>query len=86
MAEGQFRADLFYRLNVVTLTLPLPSERREDIPLLANHFLVKGRRYDKRLSAPPAVKALTTAAWPAMCASCSMVEQVCALSTTPQCR
>jgi DNA-binding NtrC family response regulator len=29
---------LFYRLNVVTLTLPLPSERREDIPPLANHF------------------------------------------------
>ncbi len=87
MAEGQFRADLYYRLNVVTLTLPPLSERREDIPLLANHFLLKlAAKYDKRLSgfAPEALKALTTAAWPGNVRQLyNVVEQVCALSTTP---
>ena len=87
MAEGQFRADLYYRLNVVTLTLPPLSERREDIALLANHFLVKlAAKYNKRLSgfAPEAFKALTTAAWPGNVRQLfNVVEQVCALSTTP---
>jgi two-component system response regulator GlrR len=87
MAEGQFRADLYYRLNVVTLTLPPLSERREDIPLLANHFLVKlASKYHKRLSgfAPEALKALTTTAWPGNVRQLyNVVEQVCALSTSP---
>lgn len=87
MAAGEFRADLYYRLNVVTLTLPPLSERREDIPLLANHFLVTlAAKYDKRLSgfAPEALKALTTAAWPGNVRQLyNVVEQVCALSTTP---
>jgi two-component system response regulator GlrR len=87
MAEGQFRADLYYRLNVVTLTLPPLSERREDIPLLANHFLVKlAAKYQKRLSgfAPEALKALATAALPGNVRQLyNVVEQVCALSTTP---
>jgi DNA-binding NtrC family response regulator len=38
---GTFRLDLFYRLNVITLRLPALAERREDIPLLARHFLIK---------------------------------------------
>lgn len=87
MAAGDFRADLYYRLNVVTLTLPPLSERREDIALLANHFLVTlAAKYHKRLSsfAPEALKALTTASWPGNVRQLyNVVEQVCALSTTP---
>ncbi len=87
MAEGLFRADLYYRLNVVTLTLPPLSERREDIPLLANHFLQQlAKKYGKRLSgfAPEALIALTTAAWPGNVRQLyNVVEQACALSTTP---
>jgi two-component system, NtrC family, response regulator GlrR len=87
MAEGQFREDLYYRLNVVTLTLPTLAERREDIALLANHFLARlAAKYGKRSSgfAPEALKALTMSAWPGNVRQLyNVVEQVCALSTTP---
>jgi two-component system, NtrC family, response regulator GlrR len=87
MAAGQFREDLYYRLNVVTLTLPTLAERREDIPLLANHFLNQlAAKYRRRLSgfAPEALKALITAAWPGNVRQLyNVVEQVCALATTP---
>lgn len=64
--EGRFRQDLFYRLNVVPLTIPPLRERPEDVLALANHFLeVFGRRYgmEKRLS-PAAADALTAYPWP----------------------
>ncbi|MCU7370979.1 sigma 54-interacting transcriptional regulator [Paucibacter sp. O1-1] len=87
MAEGLFREDLYYRLNVVTLALPTLAERREDIPLLAQHFLSKlADKYDKRLNgfAPEALKALSTAAWPGNVRQLhNVVEQVSALATTP---
>ncbi|MCW8209448.1 response regulator [Verminephrobacter aporrectodeae subsp. tuberculatae] len=87
LATAQFREDLYYRLNVVTLVLPPLAERREDIALLANHFLDQlARKYDKRLSgfAPEALKALALAAWPGNVRQLyNVVEQVCALSTTP---
>jgi two-component system response regulator GlrR len=87
MAEGQFREDLYYRLNVVALSLPPLNERREDIPLLANHFLARlNRKYDKPLNgfAPDALKALAAAMWPGNVRQLhNVVEQVCALATTP---
>jgi two-component system, NtrC family, response regulator GlrR len=87
MTEGQFREDLYYRLNVVTLHLPRLAERREDIPLLANHFLAKlAAKYHKRLNgfAPEALKLLSTAPWPGNVRQLhNVVEQVSALSTGP---
>jgi len=87
MAEGQFREDLYYRLNVVSLRLPTLGERREDIPLLANHFLARlSEKYGKRVNgfAPDAMKALTTANWPGNVRQLhNVVEQVCALTATP---
>ncbi|MEO7241701.1 MAG: sigma 54-interacting transcriptional regulator [Variovorax sp.] len=87
MAAGQFREDLYYRLNVVTLVLPPLDARREDIPLLANHFLNRlASKYNKRLSgfAPEALKALTLAPWPGNVRQLfNVVEQVCALCTSP---
>ncbi|WP_374401836.1 sigma 54-interacting transcriptional regulator [Niveibacterium sp.] len=87
MAEGQFREDLFYRLNVVSLLLPPLSERREDIPLLAASFLRQlATKYRKTLSgfAPDAIEALATAAWPGNVRQLyNVVEQVSALSTAP---
>ncbi|MFT3858658.1 MAG: sigma 54-interacting transcriptional regulator [Aquabacterium sp.] len=87
MAEGQFREDLFYRLNVVSLSLPSLSQRREDIPLLANHFLQRlAAKYNKPLNgfAPDAMKALATASWPGNVRQLhNVVEQVSALATSP---
>ncbi|CAN5296873.1 two-component system response regulator GlrR [soil metagenome] len=65
--EHRFREDLYYRLNVVRLSLPSLDERREDIPLLALHFARSlGGRYNRSFSgfAPDAVEALVSAPWP----------------------
>ena len=87
MAQGHFREDLFYRLNVVSLTLPSLAERREDIPMLAQHFLARlALKYGRQLNgfAPDALKALSTASWPGNVRQLhNVVEQVCALATSP---
>jgi two-component system response regulator GlrR len=87
MAQGQFREDLYYRLDVVSLTLPRLDERREDIPLLAAHFVqLLGGKYGKQVNgfAPEALEALATAAWPGNVRQLfNVVEQSCALTSTP---
>jgi two-component system response regulator GlrR len=86
MQEGQFREDLYYRLNVVTLLLPPLEERREDIALLAHHFLqALAAKYGKPLGgfAPEALAALVTASWPGNVRQLyNVVEQACALATS----
>jgi len=85
-ATGLFREDLYYRLNVVTLRLPSLAERREDIPLLATHFLRKlAERYRKPVPslAPDALAALVAAPWPGNVRQLqNLLEQAVALATT----
>jgi len=67
VAKGQFREDLYYRLNVVNIELPPLRERREDIPLLAQHFLKKfTMENNKEISgfSPEAANFLLRYNWP----------------------
>ncbi len=67
MRDNQFREDLFYRLNVITVNLPPLRRRREDIPLLISHFLEKYAEENKRKVrevTPDAMRILMDHGWP----------------------
>ncbi len=86
LAQGTFREDLYYRLNVVALHLPPLRNRREDIPLLAGHFLARyaGRGQLTKRFAPEALEALVSADWPGNVRQLqNVVEHCTALSATP---
>lgn len=67
IAEGRFREDLYYRLNVVPVAIPGLAERREDIPALVNHFMAhyaSERRVPTPEISPDAMIALQSYEWP----------------------
>ncbi|EPY9804875.1 two-component system response regulator GlrR [Klebsiella pneumoniae] len=87
MARGEFREDLFYRLNVVNLKIPPLSERTEDIPLLANHLLRQSADRHKpfvRAFSSDAMKRLMAAKWPGNVRQLvNVFEQCVALTSSP---
>ncbi|WP_424741317.1 two-component system response regulator GlrR [Klebsiella quasipneumoniae] len=87
MARGEFREDLFYRLNVVNLKIPQLSERTEDIPLLANHLLRQSADRHKpfvRAFSSDAMKRLMAAKWPGNVRQLvNVIEQCVALTSSP---
>jgi two-component system response regulator HydG len=84
--KGTFRKDLFYRLNVVNLRLPALRDRREDIPLLAAHFLdrmSKGQPKKYQLS-DEALRTMMRHDWPGNIRELeNSIERACALSSGP---
>ncbi|MGM3175897.1 two-component system response regulator GlrR [Dickeya lacustris] len=87
MEKGEFREDLYYRLNVVSLKLPALHERAEDIPLLANHLLREAATRHKpfvRSFSTDAMKRLMAASWPGNVRQLvNVIEQCVALTTSP---
>ena len=86
--RGQFRGDLYYRLNVIPLTLPPLRERREDIPILAQHFAAKyaakARSAAPRLH-PEFLERLTAQSWPGNVRElANFMRRVLTLSETPE--
>jgi two-component system response regulator GlrR len=86
LAGGQFREDLYYRLNVVHIDLPPLNRRREDIPLLVAHFLSAIARDSgtRKIYAPEAVELLATTDWPGNVRQLqNVVRQNVAMAQTP---
>jgi DNA-binding NtrC family response regulator len=83
--EGRFRSDLYYRLNVVSLTIPPLRERRDDVPLLATHFLQKYNAQQNKMirgMAPEMLKALAAYDFPGNVRELeNIVERAVAMST-----
>ncbi len=87
VADDRFRMDLYYRINVVTLKLPKLSERREDIPLLANYFIANpDSNYSSKVKgfSNEAMEMLVSYDWPGNVRHLkNVIEQVMAFATTP---
>ncbi|MFP1890057.1 two-component system response regulator GlrR [Lonsdalea quercina] len=87
MEKGEFREDLFYRLNVVNMKIPALNERSEDIPLLVNHLLREAAARHKpfvRSFSTDAMKRLMTASWPGNVRQLvNVIEQCVALTSAP---
>jgi two-component system response regulator GlrR len=85
--QGQFREDLFYRLNVIPLYMPALVERREDIPLLVNYFLTLQTQREDLIQArfsPEALEYMMSASWPGNVRQLqNVVEQCTVLSVSP---
>jgi DNA-binding NtrC family response regulator len=86
--EGRFREDLFYRLNVITIDLPPLRQRKEDIPLLVEHFLKKyAEENDRpvRRITPEALRPLLAYSWPGNVRELeNIVERAVVLSSGPE--
>jgi two-component system response regulator PilR (NtrC family) len=87
VAEGRFREDLYYRINVILIALPPLRNRREDIPLLAEHFLAKyAEQMGKSVTglSRPALEALQRHDWPGNIRELeNAIERAVALESTP---
>ena len=87
VAEGRFREDLFYRINVIPIALPPLRDRREDIPLLAEHFLAKyAEPMGKAVAgiSRPAMQLLVQHDWPGNIRELeNVIERAVALEATP---
>ncbi|TAN22090.1 MAG: sigma-54-dependent Fis family transcriptional regulator [Acidobacteria bacterium] len=87
VTEGKFREDLYYRLNVLALTLPLLRDRRQDIPLLAEHFLVRYAAENgmaPRQLTPEALRDLLDYSWPGHVRELeNVIERAVVLSNAP---
>jgi DNA-binding NtrC family response regulator len=64
MKVGQFRQDLFFRINTITVTLPPLRERPEDVPMLAQHFVEANASYGTKRLSPAAMATLEAHTWP----------------------
>jgi transcriptional regulator with PAS, ATPase and Fis domain len=88
VGEGKFRDDLFYRLNVIPISLPPLRERREDIAILMEHFIKRYFRYrseEPRAVAPAVLQAFMRYPWPGNVRelenACERIAQTCTCET-----
>ncbi|HZS98814.1 MAG TPA: sigma-54 dependent transcriptional regulator [Terriglobales bacterium] len=86
VSQGTFRRDLYYRLNVLSLRIPSLRERRQDIPILATHFLERQTRStgNERTLSDDAMKAMLAYDWPGNVRELeNCLERACAFTTGP---